>query len=143
MLSFDKESQGRIFEIAAERAQGKPIKEGDERVVHALDAHPEFDDIWTQGELAAHPQEVNGTVVNPFVHIVFHVIVDRQVSDEDPDFVAETHNRLTGQGMNEHDSLHAVIQVYADIYFANFRKGREFDHLEYQTRLNMLSYEDA
>lgn len=142
MISFDKENQRRIFRIADNRAQGKPVPEEDQRIVHVMNAHPEFDETWKQGELAAYPQEINGQVVNPFVHTVLHVIIDRQIFNEDPECVAETHNRLVQQGLDEHESLHAIISVFADIYFRTFRNGGQFDPLEYQSRLSLLSYEE-
>jgi len=142
MLAFDKESQTRIFRIAGERAAGKPINAADAPVARVLDAHTEFDELWGQGDLATFPQEINGAVVNPFVHTVLHVIIDRQIDNEDPAFVAETKVRLVEQGMDEHECLHAIIGVYADVYFGNFRKGRGFDHLDYQSRLGQLSYEE-
>ncbi|MFQ5671902.1 MAG: DUF1841 family protein [Nitrospinales bacterium] len=141
MLAFDKESQTRIFRIAGERAAGKPLNAEDEPVARVLDAHAEFDELWQQGDLATYPREINGAIVNPFVHTVLHVIINRQIDNEDPVFVAETRARLLEQGMDEHECLHAIIAAYADIYFGNFRKGRGFDHLDYQSRLNMLSYE--
>ena len=142
MISFDKENQSRIFRVADDRAQGKPVPEEDQRIVHVMEAHPEFDEVWKQGELAAYPQEINGQTVNPLVHTVLHVIIDRQVSNEDPEFVVETHNRLVQQGMDEHGSLHAILWVFADIYFRTFRNGGQFDPLEYESRLNLLSYEE-
>ena len=55
----------------------------------------------------------------------------------------ETHRRLKDQGMEEHDALHAVIAVYAELYFGNFRQGKQFDTLDYESRLSYLSFEDA
>ena len=140
MLRFDKESQTIILRVACERAEGKTISEEDEPIVKIMDAHSEFDDLWLQGELATFPQEINGSIVNPFVHTVLHVIIDRQIINEDPIFVAEAQARLLDQGMDEHECLHAIIKEYADVYFKNFRNGRGFDHLDYQSRLGLLSY---
>jgi hypothetical protein len=141
-MKLDKETQVRILQVAAGREAGKTFEELDERIAHIMDLHPEFDEIWKQGELATFPQEINGHIVSPFVHTVLHVTVDKQISLGQPDFVAETYQRLLDQGMEEHHVLHAIIAVYAELHFANFRQGGQFDNLDYQSQLRYLSYED-
>ncbi len=142
-MNFDKETQVRILHVAAGRQEGREIDEVDERIAHVMDLHPEFDEIWKQGELATYPQEIDGQVVSPFVHTVLHVTVDKQLLNGDPPFVQETLDRLKKQGMGEHEALHAIIGVYADLYFSTFRQGKQFDLLDYQSRLSYLSFEEA
>ncbi len=134
-MDFDKESQSRILAVAQSRIEGQSVAEHDQRIVDILDLHPEFDEIWKTGELATYPQEIDGMVVNPFVHTVLHLIVDRQIETESPELVAETFHRLKDEGMEEHECLHSIIAIYADLYFSNFRKGGTFSYLDYETRL--------
>ena len=142
-MQFDKETQVRILRVASDRHQGKDIEELDARIAHVMDLHPEFEEIWTMGEMAAYPQEINGQIVSPFVHTVLHTIVDGQIRNEQPEFVIETYNKLSEQGMEEHEVLHAIIAVYADLHFSSFRQGKPFDQLDYESRLGYLSFEDA
>ena len=142
-MQFDKETQVRILRVASDRHQGKDIEELDKRIAHVMDLHPEFEEIWTMGEMAAYPQEINGQIVSPFVHTVLHTIVDGQIRNEQPEFVIETYNKLSEQGMEEHEVLHAIIAVYADLHFSSFRQGKPFDQLDYESRLGYLSFEDA
>ena len=141
-MEFDKESQVRILQVAAGREEGQSFEELDARIAYIMDMHPEFDEIWKLGELATHPQEINGQVVNPFVHTVLHVIIDKQILTGQLEFVAEAYNRLKDQGMKDHDALHAVITIYAEMYFSSFRQGQPFDMLDYQSSLDYLSYEN-
>jgi hypothetical protein len=141
-MNFDKETQVRILRVASDRQQGRGIEELDERISYVMDMHPEFEEIWTMGEMAAYPQEINGQIVSPFVHTVLHTIVDSQIRTEQPEFVIEAFNRLCGQGMEEHEALHAIIASFADLHFASFRQGKPFDQLDYESRLGYLSYED-
>ncbi len=142
-MQFDKETQVRILRVASDRHQGKDIEELDARIAHVMDLHPEFEEIWTMGEMAAYPQEINGQIVSPFVHTVLHTIVDSQIRTEQPEFVVKTFNKLREQGMEEHEVLHAIIAVYADLHFSSFRQGKPFDQLDYESRLGYLSFEDA
>jgi hypothetical protein len=141
-VQFDKETQTRILRVASDRQQGRDMEELDQRIAHVMDLHPEFEEIWTMGEMAAYPQEINGQVVSPFVHTVLHTIVDSQLRTEQPECVEKTFKRLRDQGMEEHETLHAIIAIYADLHFASFRQGKPFDQLDYESRLDYLSYED-
>lgn len=143
MITFDKESQSRVLRVAKERLEGKEISEADAPITAVMDMHPEFDVAWATGEMAAYPQEINGQIVNPFVHTVLHAVIDRQILNQDPDFVEENFKRLIGEGVDRHECLHAIMQAFAEIHFGNFRQGRGFDYLDYQSRLNMLSLEET
>ena len=142
-MQFDKESQQRILRVAADRNEGRPTEELDGRIAGVLELHPEFDSIWEDGEMASMPREINGMVVNPFVHTVLHVIIDRQLQLGDPDFVVTAYKRLTDQGMESHETLHAIIAVFADLHFTSFRRGEQFDSLDYESRINNLSYKPS
>ena len=142
-MQFDKETQVRILRVASDRHQGRDIEELDARIAHVMDLHPEFEEIWSMGEMSAYPQEINGQIVSPFVHTVLHTIVDSQIRTEQPEFVIKVFNKLREQGMEEHEVLHAIIAVYADLHFSSFRQGKPFDQLDYESRLGYLSFEDA
>ncbi len=138
-MQFDKETQTQILRVAGERVGGGDIAEVDQRIAEVMNMHPEFDAAWEMGDMAIYPQEINGMVINPFVHTVWHVMVDKQIQDESPEFVAETYNRLMKEGLDSHEALHAIIGVYADLYYGNFRKGDGFSNLDYEVNLERLS----
>ena len=139
-MDFDKESQQRILRVAADKNEGRPASELDERIAGVLAMHPEFDPIWEEGEMASMPRQVNGMIVNPFVHTVLHVTVDRQLQLGDPDYVATAYKRLISQGMESHEALHAIIAIFADLHFASTRRAEQFDALDYEIQINSLSY---
>ncbi|MDP6477494.1 MAG: DUF1841 family protein [Nitrospinaceae bacterium] len=139
-MDFDKESQQRILRVAADKNEGRPTEELDERIASVLELHPEFDSIWEEGDLASIPREVNGMIVNPFVHTVLHVIVDRQLQVGNPEYVAIAYKRLTDQGMDAHEALHAIITIYANLHFDSTRKSTQFDSLDYEIQINALAY---
>tara|TARA_B100000586_G_scaffold227697_1_gene175721 strand:+ start:220 stop:648 length:429 start_codon:yes stop_codon:yes gene_type:complete len=139
-MDFDKESQQRILRVAADKNEGRPAEEIDGRIAKVLELHPEFDPIWEEGEMASMPRKVNGMIVNPFVHTVLHVTIDRQIQMEDPEYVAVAYERLVGQGMDSHTALHAIIAIYANLHFAKTRRDMQFDSLAYETQINGLTF---
>ncbi len=137
-MKFDKETQTRILRVAADRSEGREIEEVNARIADIMDLHPEFDQVWDMGEMAVYPQEIDGKIVNPFVHIVLHVIIDKQINDEQPEFVAESYKRLVEIGMEEHEALHGIMSSFGDLHFGSFRSGDTFNNMEYQERLRLI-----
>lgn len=143
MLAFDKETERRIFRVAEARTKGEPLHDGlDQLVSEVMDLHPEFDELWPQGDVALIAQPVNGQIVHPFVHVVLHGIIAGQLHHENPEFVKETQQRLMASGLDEHESLHTIMSVYGDLYFRGVRQEGEFDQWEYSTRLSQIVVED-
>ena len=110
----------------------------DALIANIMDQHPEFDEIWHLGEMSSYPQEVNGTIVNPFLHMTLHVIIEKQIETENPPEVAETLKILLAQHLDRHEAIHRIVTVYADLYFRNFRKGAAFEESIYLEQLKQL-----
>lgn len=138
MNIFDKENQWRFTRIAESRARKKDLDEEDARIADIMDQHPEFDEVWPLREMSAQPQEVNGSIVNPFVHTMLHLVIEKQIEVENPPEAAETLKNLLEQGLDRHDAIHRIAAVYADLYFRNFRKGAAFEETIYLEQLARL-----
>ncbi|MFZ5877035.1 MAG: DUF1841 family protein [Nitrospirota bacterium] len=140
-MLFDRDNQWRFTTIAKKRLENAPIEGEDELIAQAMDLHPELDPIWELGEMSATPQEVNGTVVNPFIHTALHVLVEKQLQTKSPPETVDTLNRLTARGIERHEAVHAIASVYAELYFTTFRRGQQFEELTYVELLKQLDVE--
>ncbi len=138
MNIFEKSDQWRFTRIAEHRAGKLPLDGEDALIANIMDQHPEFDEIWPLGEMSSHPQEVNGTIVNPFIHTTLHMIIEKQIDMENPPEVAETLQALLAQRLDRHEAIHRIVSVYADLYFRNFRKGAAFEEGIYLEGLKEL-----
>ncbi len=143
MFAFDKETQERIFYVAEARADGKELEGVELEVAKVLDLHPEFDDLWPQGDVALIARPIDGQIVNPFVHVVLHGIISVQLRNDNPVFVAETLMRLKENGAEEHEALHAVMGTYGDLHFRGIRQGGQFDLLEYESLLLQMMVDNG
>ena len=83
MKLFDQSDQWRFSRIAEKRKNGS-LEGEDARIAEIMEEHPELDQFWSLGELSASPQEVNGQMVNPFVHVTLHLVVQNQIEREYP-----------------------------------------------------------
>ena len=132
MSAFDKENQHKFIRIAKQLKNGIPPGEGEEGMIaDILSQHPEFEQVWELGEMSATPQEINGQIVNPFVHTALHLAMEKQIEKNDPMEVVEAINNLLKGGKERHEIIHQIGEVYANIYFANFRRGQMFEEVSY------------
>ena len=132
MSTFDKENQHKFIRIAEQLKKGLPPGEGEEAMIaYILSQHSEFEQVWELGEMSATPQEINGQIVNPFVHTALHLAMEKQIEKNDPTEVVEAVNKLLKKGMERHEVIHQLGGVYANIYFSNFRKGQMFEEFSY------------
>lgn len=137
-MLFDRDNQWRFTTIAKKRRQA-PLDGEDALIAQAMDLHPELDPLWELGELSATPQEINGTVVNPFIHTALHVLIEKQLTDKSPPEIVDTLATLLQRGVDRHEAVHAIASVYADLYFTSFRRGQQFEEGTYAELLKQLA----
>ena len=75
-------------------------------------------------------------------HVIYHVMVENQVAANDPPEVAAALARLTEEGLDRHDALHAVANILAEETWSMLKEKRSFDTDAYQARLEKLKASD-
>lgn len=138
-MLFDKDNQWRFTTIAKRRLETTEFEGEEALIAQAMNLHPELDPLWELGELSATPQEVNGTVVNPFIHTALHVLIEKQLQEQSPEEVVQVLRTLTENGVERHEAVHAIASVYAELYFTSFRRGNSFEETSYVELLKQLS----
>ncbi len=138
-MLFDRDNQWRFTTIARKRQRAVPLEGEDALISEAMALHPELDPLWELGELSATPQEVNGQVVNPFIHTALHVLIEKQLTDKSPPETVETLGALLRRGVDRHEAVHAIAAVYAELYFTTFRRGQHFEETSYVELLKLLA----
>lgn len=109
-----------------------------EMVVQALKDHPEFDPFWEQGDAALHPQEIDGYKVNPLIHTRLHVLIEKQLEDENPLETKETYDALIKAGIPRHEAIHRIAGLWGNFYFKAIREGSFMDEYGYIQALKGL-----
>jgi Domain of unknown function (DUF1841) len=87
-----------------------PNDENDRRVL-ILAEHPELHRAIAAGLAEIH---VNGTTINPALHLAMHEIVANQLWADDPPEVWQTATRLLASGYERHEVLHMLASVVSD-----------------------------
>ncbi|MBI1823511.1 MAG: DUF1841 family protein [Nitrospirae bacterium] len=132
MSVFSKEYQHKFIRVAEKLKKGTPVQESEEALIaEIMSQHPEFIPIWELGDLSASPQEINGEIVNPFVHTALHLVMEKQIEINKPEEVVEVVNTFLKNGIDRHKVIHQVGGIYAEIYFSSLRRGQMFEEFSY------------
>ena len=70
------------------------------------------------------------------MHASFHKIVENQVAERNPPFVATRLRQLIAQGLDRHDAIHAIISIMAKRLASDMKRSED-------TRFNIALYEAA
>jgi len=129
-----------LYKSVWEKMKTGETQEGDAGLIaETMKAHPEFEPFWGMGEAAFQPQEVNGYIVNPLVHIGLHVIVEKQISSDEPMEVSVAIRQLLSQGIPRHEAIHHVAGIWGNLYFRSVRRGDPMEEWVYLQELMALS----
>ena len=98
-----------------------------------------FDEAARINLVLKYHEDIEVELPNEKLHAVVHVVVENQAAlGEDP--VPETLERLTRQGLDRHEAVHAVGAILADdIYNLLNTKDATWDSRKYRRRLAKLT----
>lgn len=104
------------------------LTEEEQRLAKIMLAHS--DEYFNQFEfadvLADHPFDPKSEV-NPFLHITFHAVVEKQVEDRNPIEAFQFFNAMTRGKCTRHEAMHLLTTVLIKFLFPVLKEGVEFD----------------
>ena len=90
--------------------RGEPLGPKEEKIVRILEEHPEFSEFW-QGTVLEGSVEIDGKIINPFLHVQMHSMVESQLEAGKPPEVSRTLDRLVEAGLSRHEAIHRIVAV--------------------------------
>ncbi len=103
----------------------------DERALLIRAAHPELD---TEAETVL----LDGSEMNPRLHLTLHEIIATQLVDDEPPEVWATAQRLRKLGYGRHEILHMLSAAMARQLWAALHDQRGYDPVEHRAALDAL-----
>jgi hypothetical protein len=76
---------------------------------------------------------------NPFLHIVFHGIIENQLRDKDPIETYQFFNAMRNKRANRHDAIHMLGSIFVYFLFPALKNLVPFDEDEYRRVLKILT----
>ena len=113
------------------REQTSELDERERRLLKLLRDHEEFREYWEGRE----PEGAQ----NPFMHVFFHEILEKQLEADDPPEVRQTLNRLIAAGVDPHEAKHKILRVLVLQLHEATREGRDLDAETYARSLSKIT----
>ena len=110
----------------------------DEAMRIAIESHPQWRSQWERGTLPDEITGEDGEPMNPRLHLVVHVIVERQLAADDPKGVVAIARQLEQLGVSRHEVRHAIGQAVAGQLWALGHEGHTFDADRYLAELREI-----
>jgi hypothetical protein len=114
------------------------IRLDEEIYAEQLELHPEYQEFLATSGLDETFLDEMGQEVNPHLHLMTHVILEKQLRFNDPPFVRQTIGRLEARGVDPHEARHAVMTVLVELMWEVVTQKRSFDNKRYEKELKKL-----
>jgi hypothetical protein len=105
------------------------------RLIKILKEHPEYYEVWDHlEEYGDEDVEIDG--VSPIMHINIHGVIENQLADDTPPFVAKALLKLTNNGVSRHEAIHVIGNALAEQIWTMMAQKQEYDQIKYQQDIN-------
>lgn len=101
----------------------------------ALNDHPEYREGIVDGTLPEEILDAGGEPMNPRLHVMMHMMIEMQLSLDDPKGVAEIGRQLAALGVSRHEIRHAIATALAEQLWMMQAQSAVFDEEEYLAQL--------
>jgi hypothetical protein len=97
--------------------------------------HVEYHDQFENAELLRdHKYDVKSEV-NPFLHVVFHQIIEKQLESREPIEAVQFYNTMRKNKVSRHESIHCIGTIFSYLLFDVLAGTAEFDMEKYRSLL--------
>jgi hypothetical protein len=138
--AFRKANREYLHDIwqRAQNGQLDRLSEEERELAEIMLAHS--DEYFNQFEFAdvLADRKVNPeSEVNPFLHVAFHAILEKQVKDREPIEALQFYNAMLRNKCTTHEAIHLLMSILLKFLFPIFKKRSRFDLDGYRKLLKL------
>lgn len=105
-----------LFESWRKRCAKELLSPLEDLTAQLIDKHPEYHAIFNDAEKNRDKDfAADGSVVNPFLHLMMHLTIEEQISIDQPPGVRAHFVRLTHKHESEHDAQHRMMECLSEM----------------------------
>ncbi|MBM3334106.1 DUF1841 family protein [Candidatus Sumerlaeota bacterium] len=103
-----------------------------------LEKHPDYLAFLEQKDPFDVVLDEQGQEVSPLLHITTHVLLEKQIEENDPVFVRQTVEKMEARGDDPHNARHAIMAVLIELMGEVMTGGKPFNLKRYEKELRRL-----
>lgn len=112
MFSRRKNNRMRTYRVWRKFKDGKTLSKEDRRLGEVLECHKEFHTIWERAPFIKN-DDFNVSGMNPFMHVLLHLVVENQLALNDPPETRAILEKLMEAGSGRHEACHIIAEMIA------------------------------
>lgn len=133
-------SRKRYFEIWQKMKNNEPL-EGEEAIIgKVMLEHTEFHNTWEFADVLSDVEYNVGSEINPYLHVVVHTIIERQLALNKPKEVRFIYDILRAEGIDRHSIIHKIGSVLLEEIISILQLNQQFSSAHYINKLQSLVY---
>ena len=133
------DSREGLYRVWQHVKRGQPLSSPDDvRLGRVLQRHREYRRFWDRARRWRHRDVMDETGANPYLHVMFHVVLEAQRESGEIREVEEALSGLRQRGVAEHEAEHTVLNVLVRETWHVLHEGRPFDLESYRRGLKAL-----
>jgi hypothetical protein len=110
------EARNFLFDSWRKRREGTLLTPLEDLVAQLIEKHPEYHVLLSDPERSQDKDFApDGSVVNPFLHLMMHLTIEEQISIGQPHGIREQFARLTQKYESEHEAQHAMMECLGEM----------------------------
>ena len=105
-----------FFDAWRKRRAGELLSPLEDLTAQLIDKHPEYHNLFANPDRHQDKDYApDGSVVNPFLHLMMHLTIEEQISIGQPHGIREQFMRLTQKYESEHEAQHAMMDCLGEM----------------------------
>jgi hypothetical protein len=136
LRKFNREHFHWIWKVAqagvAQAGDLEALSEEDMRLGEIMLEHEEYHNQFEIADHLSNHEFDAETETNPFLHIVFHQIVENQLEARDPIEAYQFFNAMLKRKISRHDVIHLIGSILSGFILICLEEQREFDLERYK-----------
>ena len=107
------------------------LSDKDNNLAEILMDHEEHSDHFENTDILDGREYESGMILNPFLHISTHQMVEDQLVSEKPVEAALLCESIEAKGYSRHEAIHVIIMILIHMIFNAYKNDKLFDEERY------------
>jgi hypothetical protein len=111
------------------------LSDKDQSLARIMLEHEQYHNQFEMADLLHDHHYDIDSEVNPFIHIIFHQIIENQLASREPIEVFQFYNAMRNNKVSRHETIHSIATIFSFLLHKVLKDPSEFDLEKYKSLL--------